>query len=68
MEDTERYEIGTEVVHPRLTRGFDPGSRGVVVDRYLSGCSVRWDSGPLAGKTMDMSHWEIEISRPEEAT
>jgi hypothetical protein len=21
---------------------------------------VRWDSGPLAGKTMDMSLWEIE--------
>jgi hypothetical protein len=64
MDEMERYDIGTEVVHPKLTRGFTPGSRGVVVDRYLSGCSVRWDSGPLAGKTMDMSNWEIERSSP----
>lgn len=60
MEQWEDYEIGQAVSHPELSRGFKPGSRGVVVGKYLSGAIVRWDSGPLAGKTMDMSLWEID--------
>lgn len=60
MEDYEICEIGQAVVHPKQTRGFKPGSRGEIVEKYTSGYVVRWDSGPLAGKTMDMSSWELE--------
>lgn len=60
MEDMEHYEIGQEVVHPRMSRGMKPGSAGVIIKKYLSGAVVKWDSGPLAGQTIDMSHWEIE--------
>lgn len=60
MEDYEICEVGQAVHHPQKSRGMQPGSRGVIVDRYISGYVVRWDSGPLAGKTMDMSNWELE--------
>jgi len=60
MEDNEDCDIGQAVDHPKKTRGFEPGSKGVIVHKYLSGYVVRWDSGPLAGKTMDMSCWELE--------
>jgi hypothetical protein len=60
MEDYEYCDIGQAVHHPRKTRGFEPGSRGVIVQKYLNGYVVRWDSGPLKGKTMDMSSWELD--------